>query len=197
MIIEIEKTFFKHFFDFLSGKEPTVSIREEADVYIYDLAECLSRYQKRSTKRFLKNNLLPAIAVFKALSDTWLTQERILSLMKAYLEQYAAGTLSFYHFKGKVGKLTGSYQNAVYAEMKKREEGWDKIWLYNAPKESACNVTKCFIYEVCKEFECPALTVLFCDYEKELFQRMNGGKGFACNHAIGRGDEFCDFVFEE
>lgn len=197
MIIEIEKTFFKHFFDFLNGKEPTVAIREEADVYIYDLAECLNRYRKGNTKRFLKDALLPAIAVFKALSDTWLTKERILSLMAEYVEKYDAGTRSFYRVKGKVGRLTGSYRDAVYAEMKKREEGWDKIWLYNAPKESACNVTKCLIYEVCREYECPALTALFCDYEKKLFQGMNGEKGFSCNHAIGRGDEFCDFVFEE
>ena len=197
MIIEIEKSFFKRFFDFLIEREPTVSVREEADVYIYDLADYLNRYRKRSSKRFLKHTLLPAVAIFRALCDTWLKEERILSLMAEYVDQYAAGRLCLYRAKGGVGKLTGSYRSAVYAEMKKREEGWNKVWLYNTAKESACNVTTCLVYEVCKELECPALTVLFCDYEEKLLSGMNGGKGFVRNHTIGKGDDFCDFVFEE
>lgn len=196
MIIEVEKSFFKHIFSFLTEEGKDVSIREEVDIYIYDLVDHLNAYEKKPTKKFLKNFLYPGIAVYKALKDTWMKEEEILDLLMKYLDKYAKGTLTSYGMRGVTGRSTGSYASTVYSELKKRDEGWEKVWLYNTKKESACNVTKCLVYDVCKGLECAELTKLFCGFEKKLMKNMNGEGLFSLNHAIGLGDEFCDFVFE-
>lgn len=195
MIIEIEKSFFKKFYAFLA-KECAVSVQEDADMYIYDLSEVPSRYRQRALKKLMTERVLPAIALYKALIARSFSEQETLDLLERYAKREEQRMLRRYASKGKLSRALGMYKGTIYRLFAKRKDGWEKIWAVNGAKQSRCTVTLCPIVSVLREYDCGSLAPLFCRQETERYKSLHGAGYFSCAHSIGRGDGFCDFVFE-
>lgn len=195
MIIEVEESYYKHFYSFLQEVEPELRIEEDVDTYIYDLIEIADRYEKKATRNFLKINVLPAVAIYKALLEHR-EEKDALRLIGDYISRTESKNVKTYRGKGLISRLLGCYNGVLYREMNRRKEGWKITWLYHTRKETACNVQECLIASVLNELECARLIPVLCEHEHRLMKSLHNGH-FSCNHTIGNGDDFCDFVFEE
>lgn len=194
-MIEIEKSYWKGFYAFLAEKKPALSIQGEADVFVYDMSECVNSYTEEKVRTLLESEVCPGIAIYQALVHTGVSEEEAVALLDEYLQIKLKSRKSSYGRTGSLHRLVGKFPALVYRELQSRGEGWQKQWVYDNETRVQCNVTVCLYHSVCEKYECPALVRVFCHAERAVYEAMGAEWRFEAAHTLAAGDGFCDLSF--
>ncbi len=141
------------------------------------------------------SNLFSAIALYKILSKHSRNKEEVLQEMTDIMNQQAEVQ---HQQNQRIAKLPG------FIRMMKKQfptvvpknngYGWKITFPECGKNEFAFHMESCIYVEICREYECPELTPMFCNLDQIIYRDLPTVE-FVQTGTIYGGAEICDFHF--
>ncbi len=182
----------------LGGTFEKIQEPEMRDPIVREYAGLLAKsdLSNRMLRRHLTSSILPAIAVYRVLTDHGWERPKAMRLIRASVLEAARPMARAFQRMGKLPFFFLMLRRMCPLSMKSGfgEAGWTMDWKRNDRKVIAWNCTRCFYADVFQEYGVPELTPIFCESDDVVYGRIPGVR-WGRTRTIGRGAEFCDFVF--
>ncbi len=141
--------------------------------------------------------IYPAIAVYEALREDGMEQEKAVWYIREYFQRFAAvfapHLQRMIRVFGLAKRMPGIFMKVVLKGF-----GPEAGFRYEFPEagktEARVNVLRCPYYETCKRYGCPEITRAFCDGDDAGYGNLHPQLVWGRTKTIGRGGDCCDFV---
>ena len=143
--------------------------------------------------------IYPAIAVYKALTEDGIDQEKAAWYIREYFQRFAA---SFVPHLQRAIRIFGLAKRipALFMKISVKSFGTDAGFEYEFPEssvhEARFNIVRCPYYETCKRFGCSEITRAFCDGDDAGYGNLHPKLIWGRTKTIGRGGDCCDFLLK-
>lgn len=149
--------------------------------------------ESKARAETLEQTILPRVALYKALLESPLSNERAFELMRLYMMDVVAAEKHASTEKMQaVPGFFGIYKR-VFLHVMRTSDLWES-------EQSAgdgffdARITKCLWHDACVENGCPELCPLFCDVDDVNYGGLRK-MGFSRTKTLGYGGDCCDFHF--
>ena len=152
------------------------------------------KYNKEFTnkqKKMIKNELLPKIALYKALTENVKFEDRSEKIFKKYLlEKIAIEThknlelleTHFFFYEIFRHRLLRNAENTAKVTSDINTTKKDRVYI---------NISRCLYHDICLLEEVPEICKYFCESENVSYCGLHKVR-FSRTTALGMGDEVCD-----
>lgn len=137
----------------------------------------------------LVQTILPRIALYKAMSETELSEDEICTHMRKYMLEIVAAEKHASTAKMEIVPGFFSIYRKVFLKIMRTTDLWESVQRSGKDYFEA-DITKCLWHTACVENGCAQLCKLFCDVDGGL-KKM----GFSRTKTLGYGGDCCDFHF--
>ena len=143
--------------------------------------------------------IYPAIAVYEALREDGISQDKAVWYIREYFQRFAASFAP--HLQrmirvfGLAEKIPGIFMKAVIKGFGP-EAGFEYDFPEAVQNEARANVVRCPSYETCKRYGCPEITRAFCDGDDAGYGNLHPKLVWGRTKTIGRGGDCCDFLLK-
>jgi len=150
-------------------------------------------------RQHLEDHLLPALAIYRVLSEETGDREAALSEVEALLEAGMLPQFKFQAFLLKGFPKSFALLRFSFGPMMRSypAEGWEMEWLENSPRRIAFNTHRCFYLDTLRTLGAAELTAAFCQMDDVGGRLMPPSIRFVRSQALGRGGKMCDFQYLE
>ena len=163
----------------------------------YKLAKLTAENSNASRKKMvhLKGQILPAIAVFKALCSV-MSEDEAFDVMRGYIFNNAKRARKIYD---KLMKIPGAYRLMPFAAakvMKKsfgKDAGFERKTIMVSGGIWRVDITKCPYHDGLKSYGCDRLCRLFCETDDICNSELHPKLVWHRTKTLGKGDDCCDF----
>lgn len=179
------------------GAGQGAAIFEVAVQKLQRLIEETDDFCDEGIRRHFNSNMLPVIAVYKAMLDAGIPSAEAKELVGD--ELHATIAVKSERYK-KLGRLPFAYQLFRLfcpAVLKKDypEIGWKTKWLLRNGKGLAFDYYSCIYVQTTKALGCPEICELFCQNDDISFGALAPRIVFGRTKTLANGDDCCDFQF--
>ena len=156
------------------------------------------QYDNGSLRRHLEENLLPGVALYRALLVDPETCDEAMPLFEVAVEAWAASQRKSLE---RLARLPVYYwlMRAVIKPMMRStfpEEGWETEWVQSNGQALAFNMKSCFYLDVLGAYGVPELAIQYCRMDDLIYKDLSPHVRWVRQGTLGRGDRHCDFRFE-
>ena len=143
--------------------------------------------------------IYPAIAVYEALTEDGIEQEKAAWYIREYFQRFAA---SFVPHMQRAIRIFGLAKRipALFMKISVKSFGTDAGFEYAFPEssgnEARFNIVHCPYYETCKRYGCPEITYVFCDGDDAGYGDLHPKLIWGRTKTIGHGGDCCDFLLK-
>ena len=143
--------------------------------------------------------IYPAIAVYEALTEDGIDQEKAAWYIREYFQRFAA---SFAPHLQRMIRVFGLAKRipGIFMKVVLKGFGPEAGFRYEFPetgkKEARANVLRCPYYETCKRYGCSEITRAFCDGDDAGYGNLHPKLIWGRTKTIGRGGDCCDFLLK-
>jgi hypothetical protein len=151
-----------------------------------------------AVRRHLEENLLPGVALYRALLADPDTGEEAMPLFEVAVEAWVASQRRSLET---LARLPVYYwlMWAVIKPMMRRnfpEAGWETEWVQANGQALAFNMKSCFYMDVLGAYGVPELAIQYCRMDDLIYEDLSPHVHWVRQGTLGRGDRHCDFRFE-
>ena len=149
--------------------------------------------KSNSQKKTLAQTILPCIALYRALSESGLSQEDAYGCVQTYMLHKVAAEK--HASTAKMELIPGFYTiySTVFLKIMRTADLWESTQDHGRDFFDV-TITKCLWHTACAENGCPELCRLFCDADNVTYGGLRK-IGFRRTTTLGCGGDFCDFHF--
>jgi len=149
---------------------------------------------KLSSKQYklAKTRILERISFYLAVCQ-YTDEKKALEILKSYYYKKAESASKFLRRLSKSNLGCTLFRKAFVSGLK--SDTWVSTIKRNDRDALVYDITKCLYKDLCDEYKCPDLCMLFCDGDWLMFGEMKKLK-FSRRYTLGQGDEVCDFHFD-
>ncbi len=149
--------------------------------------------KSQSQTKTLAQTILPRIALYKALMESPLPDERAFELMRAYMMDVVAAQKHASTAKMQIVPGFFSIYKRIFLRIMRTSDLWESTQSHGRDFFDAA-ITKCLWHDACVENGCPELCPLFCDVDDVNYGSLSK-MGFSRTKTLGYGGDCCDFHF--
>ncbi len=154
------------------------------------------RFSHPALRFHLEKNILPGLALYQTLSETYADRETALQQTQNLIELTVWQTRMIPWIQRLPGSFT-AFRWIVRMEMSLLypRAGWRLRWLQDDDTAIDFHIYRCFYLDTLKRYGVPELTPLFCRLDDILGEAMAPAIQWRRLKTLGRGDDVCDFCF--
>ena len=182
----------------LKGDEAAGQLTAAAQEIYRDLYKARSRFLSPAVNIHVTSNMLPALALYRALLDAGDSQEEALGVVDTILEaetRRLVRIVRLVKYFPEPFKVFGFLQRWV-ARIGFPPEGWDIRYLQDDNQRVAYNIRRCVYVDVLTRFGAPELAPLFCKSDDRMFASMPESIRWQRTGTMANGAEYCDFRWD-
>jgi hypothetical protein len=179
------------------GDEAGASIYASTLVNLQELVEASDDRGVGAIRSHLNENILPAVAAYRAMLGAGIEQERAQAFIGGQIEGAAARFAKLY---ARLARLPFIYAllRRLFPSILGRmlpKEGWTMQTGQYDNRCLAFDVSRCFYVQTTKELGCFELCHVFCTFDSVSFAGLAPRVRFERTQTLANGDERCDFRF--
>ena len=162
--------------------------------YTFEQLRCIANGETKSRKKNILENILPFIALYRALQDCGLSQRAALETMYSVTDQYTRnGMRKTYEKAGKLPFFFPLFRKMFTTGL--QGGSWEVTFLESDAEHFFYDITKCLWHDVCTQLGCPELCPIFCHNDEINFVDVTPRLHFRRSQTLGEGGSCCDFRF--
>ena len=180
------------------GESKAGGIVEEARARYGKLYAGREQYDNGSLRRHLEENLLPGVALYRALLADPETCEEAMPLFEVAVEAWAASQRKSLERLARLPVYYWLMRAVIKPMMRSKfpEEGWETEWVQSNGQALAFNMKSCFYLDVLGAYGVPELAIQYCRMDDLIYKDLSPHVRWVRQGTLGRGDRHCDFRFE-
>ena len=157
-----------------------------------ELIKNIKNKSGNQTKTLIQT-ILPRIALYKAMSNGELTEERVYQHMQKYMIDVVAKKKHL--STAKMEKIPGFYAiySKIFLKIMRTTDLWESVQNHDK-NHFDVTMKKCLWHTACVENGCEELCRLFCDVDNVTYGGLKK-LGFSRTKTLGYGGDCCDFHF--
>ncbi|GAB4427235.1 MAG: hypothetical protein Kow002_16330 [Anaerolineales bacterium] len=147
-------------------------------------------------KTHLETNILPTLALYRALIGDGMEQDDAIALTEQCLDVVAQQQRRRFQALARTPLFFKALKRVLRPSMARNfpAPGFTIEWPALGENETGFNIRGCFYVNVLGEFGAPELVSLFCNVDDVVFENTPGVQ-WKRENTIGRGGEYCDFRY--
>ncbi len=152
-----------------------------------------TKNKSKNQMKTLIQTILPRIALYKSLSESGLSEEKVYECMRKYMLDIVAAEK--HASTAKMEFVPGFYAiySKVFLKVMRTSDLWESVQ-YHDKDHFGADIRKCLWHTACMENGCPELCRLFCDVDDVTYGGLRK-MGFKRTKTLGYGGDCCDFRF--
>jgi hypothetical protein len=152
----------------------------------------------RALRQHLEENILPGVALYRALLADEDTRDRAEQLIEGAFRAWAESGRRSMARLGRLPFFYGLLRVLIRPVMRLNfpAPGWETEWVEVSGQALAFNMKRCFYLDVLEGYGVPELTRYYCAMDDLIYEGVSPHVRWARTKTLGRGDECCDFRFE-
>ena len=156
------------------------------------------RHDNRALRRHLEENILPGVALYRALLADPETGERAMPLFEVAVEAWAASQRKSLEWLARLPVYYWLMRLVIKLMMRSNfpEAGWETEWVQANGQALAFNMKSCFYLDVLGAYGVPELAIQYCRMDDLIYEDLSPHVRWVRQGTLGRGDRHCDFRFE-
>jgi hypothetical protein len=145
----------------------------------------------------LYENILPGLAIYRALRGTGLEEKEALVSVDRAFEFVSRRNRQTMEWIGRIPFLFTILRRSVKLIMRAYPpSGWDTTWLEIGRDRIRFDITRCYYFDTLRGLGSQELTASFCRIDDRIYEGVSPSFAWRRTKTIARGDDRCDFCFE-
>lgn len=166
--------------------------------FIYDaLYETRPIYQNPHVQKHVDENILPGLAVYRALLSEGMSKEQAVEETYKLMTQFKPGGIKAFRVLKHVPGFRWVFRNSLRRMIRASypSEGWDVEWVEDSPHQMKFSITRCLYLDVLASYNAPELCSAFCRLDNIISETVEPVVHFERTGTLGTGSNCCDFCY--
>lgn len=149
--------------------------------------------QSKSQQKTLTRQILPCIALYRALTGSGFSQEAAYAAVQQYMQEVVAAKQ--HASMVRMERVPGFYflYSLIFRQVMRTADQWESTQKHDKDSFDIA-IRRCLWHTACTENSCPELCRLFCEADNGTYGGL-AKIGFARTTTLGCGGSCCDFHF--
>lgn len=180
------------------GESKAGDVAQAARARYRDLYAGREQYDSGALRRHLEENILPGVALYRALLADPDTREAAMPLFEVAIEAWAASQRKSLERLARLPVYYWLMWAVIKLMMRSNfpEAGWETEWVQANGEAIAFNMKSCFYVDVLGAYGVPELIIPYCRTDDLICEDLSPHVRWVRQGTLGRGDRHCDFRFE-
>ncbi len=181
----------------LAGRVSDVGLRADAHATYDRLAAGAPRPDERELRFDLVFDILPAAAVYKALTEHGRTSEEAVAVVTRALLGLPHLPTQALRLLLRTPRGRRFFMRHLVPAVKRLfpAAGWDVVWRERSPDRVAVDVTRCFFVDMMRRLGTSPVSLAYCAMDEAISSNLSSHLRYSRSATLAMGATRCEFCF--